>query len=264
METAVIVAIISGLFALGSATANYLVMLRNVDRTNTTLRDNSEQTNQNARMLEELRRENDEAKEERQRYREITRYSEPLARAAYDLQSRIYNIIQNGFIDVFLVKGNVRERSYAVDNTTFVIAQFLCWSELVRRDIQFIRLERDDLTLKLSHLQDSITWTWSTDGYAPCLRLFGGEQRAVGEALIRAGSEGPQGLGYGGFLKELPRGTHQLIDAIRDDVEVLAAGLHNARSRLIALQNALIDLLELLDPDRLRFPQQRRERLIYL
>jgi hypothetical protein len=52
-----------------------------------------------------------------------SKYREPLASAAFDLQSRIYNIIQQGFFNAYFTNGNERARLYAVVNTMFLFAQ---------------------------------------------------------------------------------------------------------------------------------------------
>src|ERR1700752_351953 len=51
----------------------------------------------------------------------VARYREPLARAAYDLQSRIYNILQQNLLAVYFDNGDERERSYVIENTTFLV-----------------------------------------------------------------------------------------------------------------------------------------------
>jgi hypothetical protein len=48
---------------------------------------------------------------------------------------------------------------------------------------------------------------------------------------------------------------------LRSDVDEVATTAPAAQTRLIALQNRLVDLIEFLDPDRLRLPSQYRERL---
>lgn len=85
--------------------------------------------------------------------RTVARYREPLARAAYDLQSRLYNILQQHMIVALYDKGDERERSYVVDNTSFLVAQYFAWTEIVRRDIQYIDLGRNEQTRRLARLR---------------------------------------------------------------------------------------------------------------
>jgi hypothetical protein len=145
-----------------------------------------------------------------------------------------------------------------VENTAFLVAQYLCWTELVRRELQFIDLGEDSKTRKLLRLQDTIYGLWATDQYPTIFRIFAGEQRAIGEILAMSGATGPECMGYGAFLKAFDPGASRLIDPPRNDVLSLGNGLGQAKERLASVQHALIDLLEMLDPDCLRFPEGRR------
>src|SRR5271166_1876572 len=150
--------------------------------------------------------------------RTARKFSEPLGRAAYDLQSRIYNIIKSDFLNAYLENGDQRTKSYAIKNTLFVIAQYFAWTELVRREIQFIDLGADEQTRKLSELQDSIYSTWQTDQHGPLLRIFAGEQRAIGERLIREGPRGPECMGYASFLDYYKAHPDPLLCALEAEI----------------------------------------------
>jgi hypothetical protein len=67
--------------------------------------------------------------------------------------------------------------------------------------------------------------------------------------------------GYGAFLKTFEKGVNPLIDALRADVILLSNSLSHATERLVNLQHALIDLLKMLDPEYLRFPEVRRSKI---
>lgn len=204
---------------------------------------------------------NERLKAADQRRKETSNFSEPLARSAYDLQSRLYNIIRQNLIEVYLTHGSERERSYVKNNTVFLVGQYLCWTELVRREIQFIDLGESTKTRDLLRLQDTIYSLWGADQQPPLFRIFAGEQRALGEALIQTGVRGAECMGYGAFLKTFNNGINPLVDAVRGDVSSLGSGLSQATERLTNLQHALIDLLTMLDPDYLRFPENRRSKL---
>jgi hypothetical protein len=246
MKVELTVAIIAGGFAVASA----CIAAWSVSRSNA-----------NATAIEQLKIESEKLKLAAQRQREISKFSEPLARSAYDLQSRLYNILKQNLVEVYLVKGNDREKSYVADNTVFLVGQYLCWTELVRREIQFIDLGENNKTRELLHLQDTIYSLWGTDAQPPLFRIFAGEQRAIGEALIQTGVRGLECMGYGAFLKTFNDGTNPLIDALRADVLSLNNGLGHAAGRLTNLQHALIDLLKMLDPEYLRFPRSRRDKV---
>jgi hypothetical protein len=190
------------------------------------------------------------------------RFREPLGRAAYELQSRIFNIIKGGFLRVYLEGGDDRTRSYAINHTVFVIAQYFAWTELIRREIQFIDLGADEETRQLAQLQHHIYSCWQTDKYNhPILRVFGGEQHAIGERMIWEGPRGPQCMGFASFLDYLEGRPNPLICALRADVESLGASLEEAMPRLTELQHSLIDLVVFLDPEAVRFPQKNRKKI---
>lgn len=252
MEVQLMVAIVAGAVALTTAAGTIWGTIRNAER-----------TARNARDIEEIKAASAIQQAAEARQGEISRYSEPLARAAYDLQSRIYNLLRQNFAGVYMAGGTGRSHTYAIENTTFVICQFFCWTELARRELQFIDLGESERTRKLTRLQDTLHFVWGTDKaeYTPILRIFAGEQRAIGEALIVRPATGAECIGYGGFLATLGRGANPLIDAVRDDVATLATGTEPVTARLTAIQHGLVDLLDLLDADALRFARDRRTKL---
>lgn len=189
------------------------------------------------------------------------RFREPLGRSAYELQSRIFNIARGNFLKVYLGGGNDRTRTYAINHTVFVIAQYFAETELIRCEIQYIDLGADKETRQLAQLQHKIYSAWQTDIYVPLLRVFGGEQHAIGERMIFEGPRGPQCMGFGSFLDYLKGKPDALISALLADVEALGTGLEEAMPRLTELQHCLVDLVDFLDPGDVRFPKKNRTKI---
>jgi hypothetical protein len=189
------------------------------------------------------------------------KFREPLAHAAYDLQSRIFNIVKIGFLDLYLTNGNERTRLYAVKNTLFLIAQYFAWTELVRREIRYIDSGTDEETRRLARLRDQIYGIWQSNGYDPLFRIFAGEQRAIGERLIREGPSGPGCMGYASFLDFYQEHPDPLLTALEAEITALGSSVERATPRLAALQHALVDLLAFLDRDAVRFPEKTRTKL---
>lgn len=50
----------------------------------------------------------------------VARFREPLLRASYDLQSRLYNILCQRFAETYIARGTEREREYGIENTAFL------------------------------------------------------------------------------------------------------------------------------------------------
>ena len=67
----------------------------------------------------------------------LAKYSEPLLGAAYELAGPALDILKNDFLERYH-EGDATQRAYAVDNTLYVVAQYFGWSEIVRRDLQFL------------------------------------------------------------------------------------------------------------------------------
>jgi hypothetical protein len=201
------------------------------------------------------------------------RYREPLLHAAFNLQTRLYNIASpsHAFLQRFLTNGTPAEAEYARLNTVYLIGQHLCWSEILRREGQFIDpsdLRRDREVMACMEqvrevLSDSIKIT------DPVLRVFRGEQRAIGEVLLTKTDNpsdrvGPRWdcLGYAAFVKALDdKDTARWFTTLLADVDRLADGLDEHRARLVALQHALLKLINLLDPDGDRVSGQLRQPL---
>src|SRR4029079_17510762 len=68
----------------------------------------------------------------------LAKYREPLLGADYELQGRLWNILDLDFLRKYCVGGDEAQRTYAVENTLFVIAQYFGWSEILRSEIQFL------------------------------------------------------------------------------------------------------------------------------
>lgn len=196
--------------------------------------------------------------------RVMSRYREPLLRAAYDLQSRLFNISAQSFLTVYWLNGTKEEREYAVNNTLFLIAQLFGWNEIIRREVQFLDAGDQEQTRLLSELQDNITHLWLNDGYGRSFRIFAGDQRAIGERMIRKTERGLECRGYADFVDTLAKRPGRIphLDLLQRDIENLAQAGTPRVDRLRMLQHALIDLLRYLDPLYVRYPERSRSKLL--
>jgi hypothetical protein len=187
----------------------------------------------------------------------ITRYRDPLLLSAYDLQSRIYNVYRPGGF-----KGG-RDPEYFRLNTLFLFAEFLAWLEIIRREIQFLDLgavqETKVLSSLLQRVQDQIA---STSRTHDDLYLYRGQQRAIGELMmVRTEGQTATGpryecIGYSAFVAA--QGTPSFANWFTRLGEAISQLPQNRPERLIWVQRALIDLIDLLDPGRDRFELNRQ------
>jgi hypothetical protein len=215
--------------------------------------------------LEERRERSDKAASLEQ---VMSRYRDPLLNAAFDLQSRIYNLVAVGYWKK-IRSGDEEERSYAVRSTLFVMAQYFAWAEALRRGVQFLDLgelkRNQDLVGRLEAIRDAL----ATDKFGSGFRIFRAHQRAIGELVLEATPDAEaagsrwQCLGYASFCSKLEQDEsfRTWFEPLDRDVRELASGPGEARARLVALQSALIDLLDFLDESAVRFPRRLRSRI---
>ncbi len=216
--------------------------------------------------LEERRERSDKAARLEQ---VVSRYRDPLLNAAFDLQSRIYNLIA---VDYWkkIRSGDEEERSYAVKSTLFVLAQYFAWTEALRRGVQFLDLGEVERNQGLGGRLEAIRSALATDKrFGSEFRIYRHHQRAIGEVMLEAvrdaEAEGSrwQCLGYASFCSKLDQDEsfRTWFERLDHDVRKLGSGPGEARARLAGLQNALIDLLDFLDEPAVRFPRRLRSKI---
>ena len=148
----------------------------------------------------------------------------------------------------------------------WLIGQFLAWIELVRRDVQVIDL--GDLR-KTAALQGRLlevsgfmsTTSGSIDGFP---KVFRGEQRAIGELMVVDRTVGEQNrndcIGYADFTKRIAdRHFRKPFTDLEATLDLWMSAdpkttNYTGGNRLVLVQRALIDLIDFLDPDWVRFP----------
>ncbi|MFI9601487.1 hypothetical protein ACIHCX_16745 [Streptomyces sp. NPDC052043] len=186
---------------------------------------------------------------------------DPLLWAAYDFQSRLINIVDREFLNVYYVHGHDRDRAYALRSTLHVTADYLGQVELLRRKIQFLDLgNRESSRTVVRHLT-AISNVLNSDDYDdPHFRVFRSNQRALGELMISDGND--RCLGYAEFCRRLDTDADfaSWFEPLSDGIRELASWTR-PHPRLVQLQVSLMDLIDFLDPDADRFPDHRRSRL---
>jgi hypothetical protein len=56
----------------------------------------------------------------------MARYRDPLLTATFDLQSRLFNILQLGFLQIYYHRSPA-DKEYAINNTLYVIGEYCGW-----------------------------------------------------------------------------------------------------------------------------------------
>jgi hypothetical protein len=193
----------------------------------------------------------------------VSRYQNPLLSAAFELQSRLSNILIGNF-EVYVHSDDYQ--TYAVDSTLFVIAQYLAWAEALREGIQFLDLGDVKRNQSLAEHLETIRHTLATDREftTSCFRIFRLDQRAIGELMLENAKLDDQSadmrwrcIGYASFCskRRTDPDFNSWFAQLDHDVRQLASNIDPARPRLVALQNNLVDLVHFIDEEHVRFPQ---------
>ncbi len=176
----------------------------------------------------------------------LATYREPLAAAAYDLQSRMYNVLRLDFFAKWGEADGYAEE--AITTTLFRLAQYFGWSELLRRKIQFLSFPEDEETRKVARLQSAIAQCFLTDDYGVALMIWSDEQRAIGERMIVEENGDVLSMGYARFRERCA----DTFLSYREQL-VKEIGAPGVNDRLRDAQHLLCDLVETLDSRRVRY-----------
>lgn len=224
------------------------------------------------------------------------RYREPLLVAAIELYGRLRSITAKRYLQAFLVNGRAHERRYAVEHTLYQVAQYFCWVEIIRKEVQFLEPNNEAAEQQLIARLQAVNDAFSSDdlmkvmlerlksfpaacqdvaeriqggtasGAQPTFRLFRGEQRALGELLIvPAAAPSPDlprwgSMDYAEFCAKLTdEKFSEWFQPLREDLGALSNNIVERGARLIVIEAALVDLINDLDPESKRSPHHERE-----
>jgi hypothetical protein len=194
----------------------------------------------------------------------LSRYREPLLLAANSLQSRIYNVIRDDYLPVYLRSGDREQEDYARRFTVYTLAEYLCWVEIIRRELRFLDLGAEEENREFTRLLLAVTNNLSDkSGPETHFRLFRGQQRALGELMMVriTGTSEHECLTYPEFSRRLD-GEDAFFSEwflrLLKDVDVIADAPIDRNERLVRTQWALIDLIDFLDPAKIRLGADHR------
>ncbi|MGW7081592.1 hypothetical protein ACWGH2_37170 [Streptomyces sp. NPDC054871] len=195
-------------------------------------------------------------------------YRDPLLWSVHDLRSRLVSIMEDGFLGRFMESDEARA-AYALRHTMFVVAEYLGWVEILRRSVSFIDLGDRHRNQRLVEHLSLIRQVLFARDLDPPLRVLYGYQRAIGELMIApdTATEGRTSrcLGFAQFtaLLESDQQFQEWFAPLRQSIIDLANHPERGTSRLKELESQLAELIDFLDPDRVRFPLRSLERPYY-
>jgi hypothetical protein len=187
----------------------------------------------------------------------IHKYRDPLMLAAYDLQSRLWGLVE---LNLLRYSEDESKKDLVYVYTAFLIGQYFSWTYILRRQAQFLRFSTDKTNNELNKVLDSITGAFSLDkhkGEDPFM-LWRGQQMAIGESMTEAEEQGQlYCIGFAAFaLKynsnpDFKRWFQPIESGVTLLVEANERGDVTANNRLRRVQHLLVDLVLLLDEERL-------------
>jgi hypothetical protein len=179
----------------------------------------------------------------------LARYREPLAAAAFDLQSRCYNILALNFFQTF---DTGHERFHAAQTSTlFRFAQYFGWTEILRRNIQFLNFPEAEDTRRVAALQSAVAHRLASSKGGEPLMIWTDEQRAIGERMIVEEHGEVICMGYARFGDEFDQHFKPLCRRVLSELSDPAS-----TTRLREVQHLLCDLVETLDTQRVRYSRE--------
>jgi hypothetical protein len=186
----------------------------------------------------------------------VHKYRDPLMLAAYDLQSRLWGLVQQNLLR-YTEDENKKDLIYVY--TAFLVGQYLSWTYILRRQAQFLRFSTDKTNGQLNQILDIITNEFSLDrhvGEDPFM-LWRGQQMAIGELMTLAEEGQLYCMGFAAFAvkyqndADFKKWFQPVESGITLLVKASAEGNTVANYRLRRLQHQLVDLVLLLDQDRI-------------
>ena len=249
MDTEAIVGLASAGLALGGAVASGLF---------------SGRANRQAHELERQRRIETEVEAAE---RILEQYRDPLLDAAQTLQSRLFNIVEQDYLGRYLNCGDPAEEAYAREYTLFAIAEYLCWAEIVRRELRFLDLGDVPRNRQLLAHLAQIQLTFQTDRVDSPFKVFRGRQRAIAElTMVPTGATGgprTECMGFASFSRRLNTDAEfrSWLAPLYQDVDRVAQSDRAGNVRLVRLQRDLIDMIDFLDPSAVRIISNHRKRM---
>lgn len=190
----------------------------------------------------------------------LAKYREPLVDAAYELQSRLYNIVELGFLRKYYLDGDEAQKRYAVQNTLYVVAQYFGWSEILRREIQLLSFFDTKRARVVAERQRRVVESFQSDDESlgrPFL-IWRGEQRGIGELMIQPDDVQAQCMGYASFLENQTPSLRLWLSRLESDIGEIA---QSPNPRLVRLQHSLVDLIRDLDPKRVRYSDEELQKV---
>jgi hypothetical protein len=180
------------------------------------------------------------------------RIYEPLAQAAAELQSRIYNMVSNDWVT--LTKRYEQHGDYVLTSTAFLFAHYFGWIE-ARRQAVLTSSGAGGRDAVVSASINQVRGTLRESEHDEGFLFFNVEQRAIGELMFAwdpipdSSERHPHVLGYAAFcaLFRTDPEFRRWFRPVETGIEHIA---ESKNGRLTEIHGELIALIKVLDPER--------------
>ena len=145
-------------------------------------------------------------------------------------------------------------QDYYILSTAYLVAQFFGWVELLLQKMSM--LDYSELTTKLEETTES--FSHGTPGF----QIFRLEQREIGQRMLSKSPDSSlQCLGYAEFIDMMKKkNIPACFTRLQKITEKLLDAPEHEMARLTSIQNALVDLINFLDPEGVRVTKERRSK----
>jgi hypothetical protein len=205
-----------------------------------------------ARLSHQLEVEREDRLETQSAIKAAERVYEPLAQSAAELQSRIFNIVESGWVP--LMKRYESHGDYATSSTAFLFAHYFGWVE-ARRQAVLSSSGEGGRDVSVQKLIDGVLKTLRRSEDSEGFLFFTTEQRAIGELMCswevisETGLRIPEVMGYAAFVERYreDKNFRAWFSPVDAGMSLVSKG---DVQRLVDIQRALVALIDELDPKR--------------
>ncbi|KAJ6579303.1 hypothetical protein B0H10DRAFT_2100499 [Mycena sp. CBHHK59/15] len=182
------------------------------------------------------------------------KYRNPILLSAHHLQGRFHNIADRGL-------GGFRESNndYVVRHTIYLMGRYFAWHAILEKEVQFLAFDRSQDAIRFRDKVSAIRQAFSTSVAYGVLMVWTGVQTTIGEVMTRKEEGGQRTcMTYAEFCDEWDANERfrKWFDQIEADLQMLVTPEGRKYDwRMRRVQNALVDLVELLDPKAERYAE---------
>lgn len=186
-----------------------------------------------------------------QRETVMARYRQPLAMAAYDCHRRVHHILTNDFLGRY-ASPDASRREMAILTTVYRVAQYFCWAEILRQEIQLLQAPNTETTKRTNQLMNRIIKAFMSDRFGcPGFEIWRDQQRSIGELMIDETGRQRRCIGYFAFEKTYEERFAKLCGGMVQALEWPNGELLSPRLQLV--QHLFCDLASHLDSAELQY-----------